>query len=206
MLAFAPSKVISYRRLHALSTSPGNPSTRSPPTEFVLGGGWKFHRNVDFFGNDLRGPTYPVSSAYENLQHIRDIAREAQSSRFRKSAVAFLPIGCIKRNLDGQRIDTSSVSWDKEFPVLRGIFIRDSAVPAGWLFFPGMDSNGNDIVQASSLPYDDSKMCALLQLAGQHNAPAFNTHGWVKAFLRPHAELELWNTNNNLIDGLYVRI
>jgi hypothetical protein len=157
--------------------------------------GWKFYPNKDYFGNDINGgPTWPDSNRYQNLQHIRSIAKKAERTN---GAVAFNSIGCIKRNLNGQLASVDN--WTTEVTLLRGLFCLDETVPYGWIFFPDRDSFGNDKMQ---FHYAPTELWRIVMKAKELKCPAFNTEGWIKNSLVPHEQI--YATTNGL--GLYVRI
>mmetsp|Transcript_1368 Transcript_1368/g.1841 ORF Transcript_1368/g.1841 Transcript_1368/m.1841 type:complete len:184 (-) Transcript_1368:122-673(-) len=180
-----------------------------PPSYGFTGGGWSFQKDVDYYGNDLRGPTFPASLDYTNLDHIREIAREAEEYE----AVCFNTIGCIKKNCKGSR--ASVEGWTDEVPRLRGTFIRSDSVPAGWLYLTDVDSPGHDLLQVQSdrnrKPRSPGMslyfVAEVLEVADDHGAVAFNLQGWVKNSLVPHDQLTgAWTGSYDRVSGLYVRI
>jgi hypothetical protein len=137
------------------------------------GGGYAFHPNLDHFGYDIKGPHFPVSADYTNLDHIRKIAREAETY---ENAVAFNSIGCIKHSLAGPKASVSR--WKTEAPLLRGLFIPCECVPKGWLFLPELDSTseGRDVAKIDAAT-DKAALSKLLARANSTGAIAFNTGG-----------------------------
>eukprot|EP00611_Tribonema_gayanum_P013677 TRINITY_DN2472_c0_g1_i2.p1 TRINITY_DN2472_c0_g1~~TRINITY_DN2472_c0_g1_i2.p1 ORF type:complete len:268 (+),score=50.82 TRINITY_DN2472_c0_g1_i2:512-1315(+) len=166
--------------------------------------GWRFRVGEEYQGNDLNGgPTWPESeiSKSKDIEHIRAIAREAETHPY---AVAFDSFGCIKHSgccaVQPSTPNSKFGDTDKsdEVALLRGTFFRDSSVPSGWLYFPEMDSDHNDILVVN--PPENASMSQLLDVAMIYRARAFNTGGWVKRRLVAHEELK----KNTM--GLYVRI
>ncbi len=70
-----------------------------------------------------------------------------------------------------------------------------------YVFYPGMDSGGNDITQRIDLIGNVDKLkedCNRLP-----NCMGFNTSGWLKSVIRPNNQW--WRFSDNPNDGLYVK-
>ncbi|KAG2487250.1 hypothetical protein HYH03_014092 [Edaphochlamys debaryana] len=156
-------------------------------------GGFRLYANCDSYGNDFEGcgPTWPAPSA--DLEAVRAIARRAE----RLGAAAFNSIGCIKRSVKPRLSDVSrNNGWHGPGA---GLYVRDAAMPAGWLFLPQTDSFGQDIMK-----YEGKSVFEAAWLAEEHGAVAFNTWGYIK-----HSLANIRDKNCACMGGmrgLFVRI
>ncbi|KAG2487251.1 hypothetical protein HYH03_014093 [Edaphochlamys debaryana] len=155
--------------------------------------GFRLYANCDSYGNDFEGcgPTWPAPSA--DLEAVRAIARRAEHL----GAAAFNSIGCIKRSVKPRLSDVSrNNGWHGPGA---GLYVRDAAVPAGWLFLPQTDSFGQDIMK-----YEGKSVFEAAWLAEEHGAVAFNTWGYIK-----HSLANIRDKNCACMGGmrgLFVRI
>lgn len=198
-------KTSSVPTTRRMSSTNQQPAPQRRPTQQLTqprrGGGWRFFLGCDDYGNDIVGPKW--QTPLEQLAHIKAIARRTDATN---GAVAFNSIGCIKRSARPRQVQPGgALHKDCSKYAPPGLFLKDDAVPSGWIFFPNYDSFGNDICHRDN-PRNVWEIVDHISL-NHPNAVAFNTLGYIKEQLVSVYDMQTnfshnWNGGDQ---GLYVK-